>query len=403
MKLEIFLARRYMSSHRGGLSVITWIALAGVIVGVMSLVAVLAVMSGFEKELRAKILGNNAHILVQIRDIPKTQPEVLEKTINKIRSVDGVASAMPVIYGEGFILSSSGDSEGVLLKGVDPKLVQEVLDLKNYVADGNWKNFKDNSVILGESLANRLSLETGDSFTLILNRGEFSPFGIMPKMKKLVLSDSFKSGMSQFDSRHGYLPLSFAEELFETRPHTIEVRTKDPREIAKVKERIRGNVDEAISVQDWISVNSDFLSALQLEKTAMAVILGLIVLVAAFNICGSLIMIVRDKTKDIAILKSMGALDSSVLKVFFIQGMFIGIVGTIVGIIFGIILSLILRDYIKFPLNREVYMIDTLPVDLRISDLLAVAAGALLISAIATLYPARLAAKIIPTEGLKSE
>jgi lipoprotein-releasing system permease protein len=404
MKLELFLARRYLSSRGGsGLSVITWIALAGVVVGVMSLVTVIAVMSGFEKELRAKILGNNAHILVQVHDLPRSQPEAMDEILQKIRNTEGVASAMPVIYGEGFILSPEGDSEGVLLKGVNPKLVQEVLDLKNYVQEGNWENFKENSVILGEALVNRLHLQIGDTFTLVLNRGEFSPLGIMPKMKKMSVVDVFKSGMSQFDSRHGYLPLDYAEYLFDVKPRTIEVRTKDPREIPEVKARLRHSVEEAITVQDWISVNEDFLSALRLEKTAMAVILGLIVLVAAFNICGSLIMIVRDKTKDIAILKSMGALDSTVLKIFFIQGLFVGLVGTIVGVALGIILSLLLRDYIHFPLNRDVYMIDTLPVDLRWTDLVAVTLGALFISAIATLYPARLAAKIIPTEGLKSE
>lgn len=401
MNLEAFLARRYLSSQKGsGLSVITWIALSGVVVGVMSLVCVLAVMSGFDKELRQKILGNNAHIIVQLDD---ADPKGLEDGLQKIRSTKNVGSAMPVVYGEGFILSPTGDSEGVILKGVDRDLVRKVLDLDQYINQANWSEFKDNGVILGETLSNKLGLSIGDSFTLVLNRGEFSPFGIMPKMKRMTLVDTFRSGMSQFDARHGYLPIDYASVLFESKARIIEVRASDVRNIQSVKAEIRATLPHAIRVHDWISVNEDFLSALRLEKTVMAIILGLIVLVASFNICGSLIMIVRDKTRDIAILKSMGASDRRVLKIFFYQGMSIGLVGTLVGIILGIILAIALRDYIHFPLNKEVYMIDTVPVDLRISDLIAVAVGALGISAIATLYPARMAARIIPTEGLKAD
>jgi lipoprotein-releasing system permease protein len=405
MSLEAFLARRYLSSRKGwGLSVIAWIALAGVIVGVMSLVTVLAVMSGFERELRTKILGNNAHILVSLggrnRSADSRSPEAVVEAIRKLRGVD---SAMLVLYGEGFILSPSGQSEGVVLRGVDPENVQKVLDLKNYMKDGNWEGLKSGGAILGQSLADHLDLQVGDSFTLVLNRGDFSPLGLVPRMKKLSVSDTFHSGMTQFDGHHGYLSLSLAEQIFEMKPRSIEVRATDVRRISEVRDEIRAEIPEAIQVQDWISQNQDFLSALRLEKTVMAVILGLIVLVASFNICGSLIMIVRDKTKDIAILKSMGAYDSTVLKTFFYQGMFIGIVGTIVGVILGFVLSVVLRDYIRFPLNQDVYMIDTLPVDIRVTDLLFVILGALLISALATLYPARLASQIIPTEGLKAD
>lgn len=403
MSLEVFLARRYLSSQKGrGLSVITWIALAGVIVGAMSLVAVLAVMSGFDRDLRSKILGNNAHVLVSLkRRAPSDRS--LSEILHSVRKVQGVESAMPVIYGEAFILGPRGGSEGVILRGVDADEVQKVLDLKTYVKEGNWQGLKSGGVILGRTLADRLDLEIGDAFTLVLNRGDFSPLGLVPKMRKLRLIDTFHSGMTQFDGHHGYLNLSLAEEIFESKAAAIEVRAKDVREIEKVRDRIRDEIPEVIMAQDWISQNADFLSALKLEKLVMAVILGLIVLVASFNICGSLIMVVRDKTKDIAILKSMGASDSVVLRIFFYQGLFIGIVGTVVGVALGVFLSILLRDVIRFPLNREVYLIDTLPVDLRLSDLLLVSLGALVISAVATLYPARLASQIVPTEGLKAD
>lgn len=402
MRFEVFLAKRYMSSRKGsGLSVITWIALAGVIVGVASLVTVLAVMSGFDRDLRAKILGNNAHILVQISEGASSNSQEVTKLLNNVRNTPGVESAMPVIYGEGFILSPSGGAEGVFIKGVEPKLVRDVLEIGKLVRMGDWENFKGRSVILGETLADQLRLAPGDSFTLVLNRGDFSPLGMTPRMQRLEVGDTFHSGMTQYDSRHAFMPIDTAKALFEVNPRSIEVRAKDVRKISQVKENLRNALPANVRVSDWLSLNQEFLSALQLEKMVMGIILGLIVLVAAFNICGSLIMVVRDKTKDIAILKSMGATDSSILKVFFIQGVFVGIVGTIVGIILGVILSIALRDYVKFPLDRSVYMIDTLPVDLRLSDVLLVGVGALVISCLATLYPARMASRVIPTEGLK--
>ncbi len=403
-KIEFFLARRYLASRRGhGLSVITWIALAGVIVGVMSLVTVLAVMSGFEKELKTKILGNNAHILVQVSEEAELSRSLVDDLLKQIRANPKIDSAMPVVYGEAFILSPRGGAEGVFVKGVDPSLVQRVLDLKNYVQEGAWDKFHDRSVILGESLASDLRISTGDWFTLVLNKGDFSPLGLTPRMQRLQVVDTFHSGMTQYDSRHAYIPLNLAETLFETLPKSIEVRAKDVRDISYLRDQLATTLNASVRVHDWLSLNKDFLSALRLEKTVMAVILGLIVLVAAFNITGSLIMIVRDKTRDIAILKSMGAFDQTILKIFFFQGAFVGIVGTIIGSLLGVVLSFVLQNYVQFPLDKEVYMIDTLPVDLRLSDVGLVALGALLITGIATLYPARLAASVIPTEGLKAD
>ena len=404
MSLESFLSIRYMSARRGrGLSVITWIALIGVVIGVMSLVTVLAVMSGFDKELRNKILGNNAHVLVQWDSQSDFDPKNFEKLKLLVAKDPDVLSVMPVIYGEAFILSPRGGAEGVFLKGVEPELVRKVLDLDQYVVLKSWDEFKDRGTILGEDLADQLKLSPGETFTLVLNRGDFSPLGMTPRMQRLTLTDTFKSGMTQFDAHHGFVTLKEAEKIFETQAKTLEIRTRDPRSIPDVVSRLRNAIDEPVSVTDWISWNRPLLSALKLEKMAMGVILGLIILVAAFNICGSLIMVVKDKTKDVAILKSMGATDGTVLKIFFYQGVFVGLVGTVVGIILGYICSALLRDYVRFPLDRSVYMIDTLPVDIRMTDILGVGFGALLISCLATLYPARMAASIIPTEGLKSE
>ncbi len=404
MNLEFFLARRYMSSRKGsGLSVITWIALSGVVLGVAALVCVNAVMSGFDRELRTKILGNSAHILMYAFESSVATPSAKKDLFDRIHAIPGVASAMPTIVSEGFILSPHGESEGVQVKGVDIDLVRKVLDLDDYVERHAWDEFHGNAVIMGRTLAHNLGLKPGDTFNMILNRGEFSPFGMVPRMKKLKLVDTFHSGMTQFDGSFAYIPLQVAEQLFELPPNRIEIRAKDVREIDAVRERLSENLDDKMGITDWISENKHLLSALKLEKTVMSIILAFIILVASFNICGSLIMIVKEKTKDIAILKSMGSRDGSILKIFFYQGFFIGVAGTLVGVILGVILSLLLRDVIQFRLSDDVYMIDTLPVDLRLSDISIVIAGALVISAIATLYPARLAARMNPTEGLKAD
>ena len=325
----------------------------------------------------------------------------MQREVDRIEAVDGVDSAMPVVYGEAFVLSARGGAEGAFIKGIDSVRARKVLKLDEFLSKRDWSHFKGKGAILGSQLAESLGLEPGDSFTIVLSEGEFSPLGITPRMQRLELVDTFHSGMSQFDAHHIYLPIDSAAELFRKQPNSVEVKTKDPRLIASTKQKIREVLGPSARATDWISQNRDLLSALQLEKLVMGLILGLIVLVAAFNICGSLIMVVKDKTRDIAILKSMGALDSSVLKIFFAQGVFIGVVGTVVGGVLGVTASIVLRDYVRFPLNRSVYMIDMLPVDLRLSDIISVSVGALLISCLATLYPARMAASIIPTEGLK--
>lgn len=399
--LELFLAWRYLSSHRGrGLSVISWIALLGVVVGVMSLTAVLAVMSGFERDLKEKILGNNAHILVS-RFV--SAEDSLDSLLEQIRAMPETHSAMKVLYGEAFLLGSGGSSEGAFLKGVDPKSAQEVLDLPKYLVNKGWKEFEEGGIILGFALAERLGVGTGDSVTLVLNKPDISPFGVIPRMKRLKVVDLFKSGMTQYDGGHAYLNITLAETLFDRKASQIEVKAKDVRWISPLDRRLVQELGDQLDVRDWLASNSDFLSALKLEKTVMAIILFLIVLVAAFNICGSLIMVVRDKTKDIAILKSMGADDFSVMKVFLMQGLFIGAVGTLIGSVLGVILSFVLRDFVKFPLDPNVYMIDTVPVDIRWTDVLGVSLGAVIISLVATIYPARLAAQLKPTEGLKVE
>lgn len=403
MSYESFLARKYVSAQKGrGLSLITWIALLGVTVGVMSLLTVLSVMSGFERELRTKILGNNAHLLVRVFGA-ETDRNVLDRTLDRIRDDDLTLSAMPVIYGEAFLLGPQGGSEGAFVKGVDPLEVREVLDLDQYIENADWEAFESGGMIIGSSLANSLSVFPQDSVTLILNKAELTPFGAAPKMRKLQVSDIFHSGMSQYDSGTAYVPLDVAEKLFEKPPIQVEVRTHDVREIALLKARLDEKLGDSVFIQDWLELNKSFLGALQLEKLVMGMILGLIILVAAFNICGSLIMIVRDKTKEIAILKSIGASDQSVVKVFFYQGLFIGAVGTFFGVVSGLTLSWLLRDHFQFQLDPSVYMVDRVPVDIRPTDVIFVIVGALAISALATLYPARLAARLTPTEGLKSE
>ena len=292
-------------------------------------------------------------------------------------------------------------SDGVQLKGVDVRKVQKVLDLKDYARIKDFAGLENGGVFLGSILAEKLNVDIGDFITILLNKGDFSPLGLMPRMRRLKVVDIFHSGLTYSDAYEVYMALPLAEELLEKNPRTLEVRTMDPRRIAALRTYFSENITEAVFVHDWLADQKELLSALKLEKLAMAIILALIILVAAMNVCGSLIMIVRDKTRDIAILKSMGTDDRSILRIFLYQGIFIGAVGTFAGLVLGLISSWILRDYIKFPLDKSVYMIDTLPVDIRMSDSILVVCGALLISMVATLYPSLLASRIRPAEGLK--
>jgi lipoprotein-releasing system permease protein len=404
MKLEFFLARKYLASHRGrGLSVITWIAIAGVVVGVMSLVCVLSVMSGFDRDLREKILGNNAHIFLQYQYGVPVSTEDWDDEIKRIENMPSVLSAMPVVYGEAFLLSPSGGSQGAFVKAVPPDKMKLVSELDQYLVGKKWEDFRGASVFLGETLAYQLGVVPGDFITLLLNRPEITPLGVTPRMKKLIVVDVFQSGLTQADAQNIFVPIDFGRELFRKEPQQIEIRAVDVRKIEMAKKELKDYFSDRAEVRDWISANKDFLAALQLEKLVMGLILGMIILVAAFNICGSLIMVVRDKTKDIAILKSMGTPDSRILRIFFMQGIFIGALGTIIGVILGVIASLLLRDWVQFPLNPSVYMINRVPVDLRVVDVITVIFGAFVITSLATIYPALLASRLKPTEGLKSE
>ena len=404
MGLEFFLARKYLAAHRGrGLSVITWIAVAGVVVGVMSLVCVLSVMSGFDRDLREKILGNNAHIFMQYLYGEPANQEGWRAEIEIIEKMPSVLSAMPVVYGEAFLLSPSGASQAAFVKAVSPEKIKIVSELDQYLVNKNWTEFEGASVFLGETLAHQLGVIPGDFITLLLNRPEMTPLGVSPRMKKLKVVDVFQSGLTQTDSQTIYVPLDFGSTLFQQNPQQLEIRATDVRKIDEAKRELREYFQDRAEVRDWISANKDFLAALQLEKLVMGLILGMIILVAAFNICGSLIMVVRDKAKDIAILKSMGTPDHRILKIFFMQGLFIGGLGTFLGVIFGLLASVLLRDWVQFPLNPSVYMINRVPVDIRLIDVVTVIVGAFLIASLATLYPALLASKLKPAEGLKSE
>ncbi len=401
MNLEVLLASRYLSSQKGaGLSLITWIALIGVAVGVMSLIIVMAVMSGFEYELRSKILGNRAHLTVELPRMHYEDGRPAEVIEEAVRGGRDIRSVMPVIQGEAFALTRFG-SEGIRIKGVDVERVQEVLDLKDYLRLGDFQGLEDGGLFVGSILAEKLNIQSGDIITVLLNKGDFSPLGLMPRMRRLKVVDIFHSGLTYSDAYEVYSSLPVAAEIFDRAPRTLEVRTTDPRLIAQVRRRLVDEVPEAIFVHDWLADQKELLSALKLEKMAMAIILALIILVAAMNVCGSLIMIVRDKTRDIAILKSMGAEDFSILRIFLYQGVFIGAVGTAAGLILGLVTSLALRDWVRFPLDKSVYMIDTLPVDIRATDVGMVVLGALLISTVATLYPSWIASTIKPAEGLK--
>lgn len=411
MGFERMVGVRYLMSKKRSrfLSVITIISLIGVILGVMALITVLAVMSGFENELRKKILGNNSHIylLTGFGTFGRDEEETIMAKIPKIPNVVGIS---PTVTGEAFLIGNNRSNSGVMLKGVDPKSVRSVLMVDQYVTEGRFEDISNESdypqAMIGRTLSERLQIDVGSLATLILPYGEVTPFGMTPKVRRLRIIGTFKTGISEFDERYIYCHIDTARKLFEMAGQVqfFEVRIRDLSRTKETSAAIRKAVGEfPYIIRDWMESNADFFSALKLEKTAMFIILTMIIIVAAFNIMATLIMVVTEKHHDIAILKSFGARDFSIMKIFLIQGTFIGIAGTVVGIALGLVLCFILGRYVHYPLNPNVYMIDSLPVDVRLLDVVLVAISAVVVSVLATLYPSWRAAQLHPVEGLRAE
>jgi lipoprotein-releasing system permease protein len=417
MGYEWFIGLRYLKAKRkqSFISIITVISIAGVMVGVMALIVVLAVMSGFEKTLKEKILGTQAHLVV-LKPSEKGMDHY-EEVLKEVEGVRGVVSAAPFIFSQ-VMLSSESNVSGVVLKGIDPDRVGKVTELAHNLKAGRLEDLRRveedlPGIILGVELAKHLSLSLNDPIQVISPLGTMTPMGMMPKMKRFRVKGIFYSGMYEFDNTMAYVSLESAQKFFSMGDHVtgIEIKTNDIYKVKEIGKEIRKKMGFPFWTKDWMEMNRNLFSALKLEKITMFIILVLIVLVAAFNIISTLIMVVMEKNKDIAILKSMGAPSKGIFKIFIIEGLVIGVVGTILGTILGLGAAFNLEKITGFVENlfgfkilaSDVYYIDKLPSQVNPLDVGLIITTAILISLLATFYPSWRASKLDPAEALRYE
>ncbi|RJP54603.1 MAG: lipoprotein-releasing ABC transporter permease subunit [Deltaproteobacteria bacterium] len=410
MSYELFIGLRYLKAKRKQtfISIITLISIGGVAIGVMTLIVVIGVMTGFKEDLTGKILGYYSHIVVL------KQNEGLddyERIIRKIEKVKGVKSATPFTYTQAMLSSKSG-SLGVVLRGVDPKTIGKVINIGSNMKEGSLLNLEGpNSsadypgIIIGKELSRNLGIFYGDTVNLISPMGVMTPMGMVPRMKKFKIVGIFESGMYEYDSSFLYISLKNAQD-FINMPGVvtgIEVKTDDIYRVKEIASGIVRDLGYSYWTKDWMEMNRNLFAALKLEKITMFVILILIIMVAAFNIVSTLIMVVMEKNKDIAILKSMGATASSIMKIFIIEGLVVGVVGTLLGTIGGYALGFLLSEYKFIKLPSDVYYISTLPFRIDSLDSILIAISAIGISFLATLYPSWQASRLLPAEALRYE
>jgi len=421
MGYEWFISLRYLKAKRrqGFISLISIISVAGVAVGVMALIVVLAVMTGFTDSLREKILGINSHIVVQrlgngITDYKGLSQEILQE--------NGVMAATPYTYSQ-TMLSAFDASAGAVIRGIDPTTANDVLSLNSQLTRGRVSDLNNGSlspgdsktdklpsrvlpgIILGKELAKNLHVGINDNIRLFSPSGPLTPMGVIPKIKTCRVVGIFDTGMYEYDSSLAYISLTAAQDFLELgdNVHGLELKVDDIYKASEIATKLEEKLGFGYNVKDWISMNQNLFSALKLEKTAMFIILALIVLVAAFNIISTLIMVVMSKGKDIAILKSMGATSMGIMRIFVYEGLIIGLAGTFIGVTGGLGLCKILSKYQFIKLPSDVYPITTLPIKVLPMDVTLVANSAALITLLATIYPSWQASKIEPAVGLRNE
>ena len=406
---EFHIAIRYLKAKRkqSFISLITFLSIAGVALGVMALVVVIAVMSGAEADFRDRILGFQSHISVLHRGGQFTDYDYARKLVTKL---PGVVDVSPYVSGQVLLRSAYGVS-GASIRGINPDASVKVIEGYDSNKLGKILAPPDKTptgepvlppMILGEDLAMNIGVSVGDALYLISPKGMISPMGQVPSMRKYRVAGLFKSGMYEYDAFFAYMNMADAQQALRMKGTVsgLDVWITDMYKAHDIKQTVLSALGNAFWAQDWMQINASLFSALKLEKMAMFVILILIVLVAAFNIASTLIMMVMEKTKDIAILKTMGATDRSIRKIFMYQGMVIGMIGTGIGVTLGLVLCFVLMHWriIELP---SVYAFSTLPVLLEASDVLVIAFSALAICFLSTLYPSRQASKIDPVEALR--
>lgn len=386
------------------------IAIAGVFVGVAALVIVMSVMTGLQRDLREKILTNTPHLLIQKYN---SEPvDEYRRIVEAVASTPGVVGAAPFIYTEGIIGHGRGRNEGAVIRGVDPRLEDEVADTRRQIISGSYDlgQAPDETypkVVVGYLLADRLGAFPGDTLTLTTpEAAAVSPLhGTVPRLQKFILAGTFKSGLFEYDSKFVYASLQGLQDYLDAGDiaYGISARVGDIWEARVIGDRVIDRLDGTFYATTWIELNQPLFSALKLEKRAMFIILVLIVLVAAFNIISTLTMIVMDKTKEIGILRSMGMQAQAIRRVFVYQGALIGVVGTGFGTLAGLVAVFLLGRYRFISLPGDVYFIDALPVAVEPVNISLIIAASVAICLTATLYPAMQAARMAPVDAIRYE
>ncbi len=418
MPFELLIGLRYLKAKRKStfISIITFISTAGVTLGVMALIVVLAVMTGFERDLKDKILGTNAHLVV-IRS--GAAMEDYRGLMERMKQLPGVQAATPFIYNQ-VMLSTGRTVSGVVLRGIDPVTDRQVTRLSRAVVQGSMDQLEpstgsggDPGVMIGRELARHLNLSLGDRVNVVSPMGTITPLGMMPKLKPFRVVGIFNTGMFEYDSTLAYVSLPQAQRFFDLGDTVtgIQLKVADVYATTELVQRINREFGPELYARDWMQMNKNILFALKTEKVVMFIILTLIVLVAAFGIASTLFMVVMEKTKDIAILKTMGARSGSIMKIFVLEGLIIGVVGTALGLLSGLLIATNLEPIIdvvqkvtgKNFFSKEIYYLDHFPSHVVTSDVVTVALTAILISFLATLYPAWAASRMLPAEALRYE
>jgi lipoprotein-releasing system permease protein len=409
---EWLISLRYLRARRkeGFISVIAGFSFLGIMLGVATLIIVMAVMNGFRKELLDKILGLNGHLLVQAVESPLTDWKVVAERIN---AVQGIRLAAPIVEGQALATSPFG-ATGVLVRGIRSEDLTNITSIARNIKQGTLEGFDEGQgLAIGRRLADTLSLRAGDSVTIVAAKGAVTPMGTLPRTKTYRVAAVFEIGMSEYDAAFVFMPMTEAQAYF-NRPNdvtAIEVYTTDPDKIDAFRKSVTEAAGRPIFMVDWRQRNATFFNALQVERNVMFLILTLIVLVAALNIISGLIMLVKDKGSDIAILRTMGASQGSIMRVFLITGASIGVVGTFIGFLVGTIICMnieSIRRFISWLTNTELfspelYFLSKLPAEMDAGETFAVVLMALTLSLLATLYPSWRAARLDPVEALRYE